>query len=132
MAHAATVVPALADGYYHFSGWRIDGRLRRAHDRLREEVREAKGCDRDPNAAVIDSQVVKTTRVAPSAATTGRSASPGASAVWISGALRWSTGCFHWVTGERKNDELFLKLLEELRSTYRSDRQRLELAVNND
>ena len=33
------------------------------HDRLREEVREAEGRDRDPSAAVIDSQVVKTTRV---------------------------------------------------------------------
>jgi putative transposase len=52
--------------------------------------------------------------------------------VWISGALRWSTGRFHWVTGERKNDELFLKLLEELRSIYRSNKQRLDLAVDND
>jgi putative transposase len=52
--------------------------------------------------------------------------------VWISGALRWPTGRFHWVSGERKNDELFLKLLEELRSTYPSNRQRLELAVDND
>lgn len=49
--------------YYHFRRWRIDGRLRRAHDRLREEVREAEGRDRNPSAAVIDSQVVKTTRV---------------------------------------------------------------------
>ena len=49
--------------YYHFRRWRLDGRLRRAHDRLREEVREAEGRDRDPSAAVIDSQVVKTTRV---------------------------------------------------------------------
>jgi transposase len=54
--------------------------------------------------------------------------------VWISGALQWSTGRFHWVTGERKNDELFMKLLEELRSIYPSsnDKQRLELAVDND
>lgn len=52
--------------------------------------------------------------------------------VWISGALQWSTGRFHWVTGARKNGELFIKLLEELRSIYRSDRQRLELAVDND
>jgi len=52
--------------------------------------------------------------------------------VWISGALQWSTGRFHWVTGERKNDELFLKLLEELRSIYRSEKQRLEVAVDND
>jgi hypothetical protein len=44
--------------YYHFRNWRIDGRLHRAHDRLREAVREA-----DPSAAVIDSQVVKTTPV---------------------------------------------------------------------
>jgi hypothetical protein len=27
--------------YYHFRKWRMDGRLRRAHDRLREAVREA-------------------------------------------------------------------------------------------
>ncbi len=53
--------------------------------------------------------------------------------VWISGALRWSTGCFHWVRGERKNDELFMKLLEELRSIYPSNnKQRLELAIDND
>jgi putative transposase len=49
--------------YYHFRKWRLDGRLRRAHDRLREEVREAEGHDRNPSAAVIDSQAVKTTRV---------------------------------------------------------------------
>jgi putative transposase len=49
--------------YYHFSRWRIDGRLHRAHDRLRDAVREAEGRDRDPSAAVVDSQVVKTTPV---------------------------------------------------------------------
>jgi putative transposase len=49
--------------YYHIRKWRLDGRLRRAHDRLREEVREAEGRERNPSAAVIDSQVVKTTRV---------------------------------------------------------------------
>ncbi len=50
--------------------------------------------------------------------------------VWISGALEFSTGHFYWVTGERKNDELFVKLLEELRGIYRH--RRLELAVDND
>jgi transposase len=50
--------------------------------------------------------------------------------VWISGALEFSTGSFHWVTGERKNDELFMKLLEHLRQIY--DHRRLELAVDND
>jgi putative transposase len=49
--------------YYHFRKWRIDGRLRRAHDRLRDAVREAEGRERDPSAAVVDSQVVKTTPV---------------------------------------------------------------------
>ena len=33
--------------------------------------------------------------------------------VWISGVLEFSTGRFRWVVGERKNDELFLKLLGE-------------------
>ena len=48
--------------YYHFRRWRRDGRLRRAHDRLREAVRGTEGRHRDPSAGVIDSQVVKTTR----------------------------------------------------------------------
>jgi putative transposase len=49
--------------YYPFRKWSIDGRLRRAHHRLRTAVREAEGRDRNPSAAVIDSQVVKTTPV---------------------------------------------------------------------
>jgi putative transposase len=49
--------------YYHFRKWRIDSRLRRVDDRLREAVREREGRDRDPSATVIDSQVVKTTPV---------------------------------------------------------------------
>jgi putative transposase len=51
--------------------------------------------------------------------------------VWISGALNFRTGRFHWVTGGRKNDELFMKLLEQLRRTYRTHKQ-LHLAVDND
>jgi putative transposase len=49
--------------YYHFRKWRIDGRLRRAHDHLREGVRESEGREPDPSAAIIDSQVIKTTPV---------------------------------------------------------------------
>jgi putative transposase len=49
--------------YYHFRKWRIDGRLRRSHDRLREAVREAEGREPDPSAAIIDSRVVLTTPV---------------------------------------------------------------------
>ena len=64
MADAASRVPTLAETvYYHFRRWLIDGGLRRAHDRLREEVREAEGRDRNPSAAAIDSQVVRTTQV---------------------------------------------------------------------
>ena len=51
--------------------------------------------------------------------------------VWISGALNFRTGGFHWVSGERKNEELFIKLLDQLRRTYRCHRE-LHLAVDND
>jgi|SRR5215211_8920466 len=51
--------------------------------------------------------------------------------VWISGALNFRTGGFHWVRGKRKNDELFIKLLDRLRRTYRCHRE-LHLAVDND
>jgi putative transposase len=47
--------------YYHFWKWRRDGRLRRAHDRLRDAVREAEGREANPSAAVIDSQAVRGT-----------------------------------------------------------------------
>jgi putative transposase len=49
--------------YYHFRKWRLDGRLRQAHDRLRTAVRETEGREREPTAAVIDSQAVKCTGV---------------------------------------------------------------------
>jgi putative transposase len=51
--------------------------------------------------------------------------------VWISGALNFSTGRLHWVRGERKNEELFIKLLDQLRRTYRCHKE-LHLAVDND
>jgi putative transposase len=51
--------------------------------------------------------------------------------VWISEALNFKTGRFHWVTGERKNSELFIEVLEKLRRTYRCHKE-LHLAVDND
>ena len=51
--------------------------------------------------------------------------------VWISGALNFATGRFHWVLGERRNDQLFIRLLDHLRKTYRRHKQ-LHLAVDND
>ena len=50
---------------------------------------------------------------------------------WISAALNWKSGRLHWVVGESKNSELFIKLLEHLRKSYRCHK-RLHLAVDND
>lgn len=51
--------------------------------------------------------------------------------VWISGALDFKTGRLHRVTGERKNDELFIALLDHLRKTYRCHKQ-LHPGTDND
>lgn len=51
--------------------------------------------------------------------------------VWIFGALNFKMGRFHWVSGGHRNGELFIRLLEKLRRTYRCLRQ-LHLAVDND
>ena len=79
--------------YYHFRKWRIDGRLRRAHDRLREAVRESEGRDRAPSAAVIDSQeVVKTTPVGGPERGSGRNAATTERSVWPdASATSWLT-----------------------------------------
>src|SRR5215211_251903 len=50
---------------------------------------------------------------------------------WISGALNFHTGRFHWVSGGRKDGELFVKLLDHLRRTYRCHKE-LHLATDND
>ena len=47
--------------YHYFRLWRIDGTWERIHDRLRGEVRTKAGRKRQPSAAIIDSQSVKTT-----------------------------------------------------------------------
>jgi len=63
LADAAPRVPySRQTVYYHFRRWRLDGRLHRAHDALRSEVRAREGRARDPSAAAIDSQAVKTSR----------------------------------------------------------------------
>lgn len=51
--------------------------------------------------------------------------------VWISGALNFKTGRLHWVSGERRDGELFIKLLDHLRRTYRCHKE-VHLAVDND
>ena len=47
--------------YGYFRKWRLDGTWQHIHDRLRGDVREQEGRERQPSAAIIDSQSVKTT-----------------------------------------------------------------------
>ena len=47
--------------YGYFRTWRLTGLWERIHDRLRALVREQEGRERQPTAAILDSQSVKTT-----------------------------------------------------------------------
>ena len=47
--------------YWYFRNWKKDGTLDRLHDELRGDLRAAEGRPRQPSAAVLDSQSVKTT-----------------------------------------------------------------------
>lgn len=46
--------------YYHFKKWSRDGTLVSINDALREQIRVARERNKDPSAAIIDSQSVKT------------------------------------------------------------------------
>ena len=47
--------------YHYFWRWRRDGTWKRIHDTLRGDLRVLEGRTRQPSAAIIDSQTVKTT-----------------------------------------------------------------------
>ena len=47
--------------YHYFRQWRRDGTWQRIHDALRRQVRVASGRQEEPEAAILDSQSVKTT-----------------------------------------------------------------------
>jgi transposase len=47
--------------YWYFRNWKKDGTFDRLHDQLRGDLRRAEGHDRQPSAAILDSQSVKTT-----------------------------------------------------------------------
>ena len=53
--------------YGYFAAWRDDGTLARLHDALRAQVRAAAGRDREPTAAIIDSQSVRAADTVPRA-----------------------------------------------------------------
>jgi putative transposase len=56
---------------WYFAAWRDDGTLARLHDALRAQVRAAAGRDREPTAAVIDSQSVRAADTVPRASRAG-------------------------------------------------------------
>ena len=49
--------------YPYLRLWRLDGTWQRIHDRLRGKCRQAAGRHRQPSAALLDSQSIKTTEV---------------------------------------------------------------------
>jgi putative transposase len=53
--------PPPSSVWYYFALWTHDGTFQRVQARLRELDREREGRDRQPSAAIIDSQSVKTT-----------------------------------------------------------------------
>ena len=71
--------------YWYFMAWKKDGTLDRLHDELRGDLRQAEGRQRQPSAAVLDSQSVKTTEKGGRAAMTPVRRSPAAS------GTSWST-----------------------------------------
>ena len=75
-------LPPKSSVYDYFGQWRDDGTWQRVHDALRDQVRTASGKSSAPTAAIIDSQTAKTTEKGARGATTGPSASSGASGTW--------------------------------------------------
>ena len=54
-------LPPWGTVYKYFRRWTRDGTWERIHETLRPKVRQTEGKDPTPSAAIIDSQLVKTT-----------------------------------------------------------------------
>jgi putative transposase len=74
--------------YWYFWTWRNESAWQQMHDILREQVRTAAGREISPSAAILDSQMVKST------AKGGRPASTAPKRLKAANAHCWST---HWV-----------------------------------
>jgi transposase len=75
-------LPNWATCYHYFRIWKNDGTWQRTHDKLRGDVREAAGRNREPSAAIIDSQSVETTEKGGFTATTRAKRSMAESAIF--------------------------------------------------
>lgn len=58
--HLPHDLPPYRTVFYYFTKWRKCGVWKKIHDRLHEKIRESKGKEPTPSAAIIDSQSVKT------------------------------------------------------------------------
>src|SRR5512143_3907904 len=67
--------------YWYFRTWKTDGTLDRLHDELRGDLRRAEGKQRQPSAAVLDTQSVKATEKGGPTATTPTRRSTAASGI---------------------------------------------------
>jgi putative transposase len=77
-------LPKWGTCYYYFRIWKISGLWQRIHDKLRGDVRESAGRERQPSAAIIDSQSVKTTEKGGRMAMTPARRSMGANDIYLS------------------------------------------------
>jgi putative transposase len=100
--------------YGHFRTWRIAGVWERIHDRLRNLAPEREGGERQPTAAILDSQTVKTTdRGGPERGYDARSESTGGNG--ISWSIRSACLCWSKFTRPARKTATELKHCWDLR-----------------